>query len=148
MGGVRRDKIKDWSEFLKDVPTDILENELNIRKKRISWYELFKSKEINEISFNIMTEIDNALSKYGKYTFSDKGPDEVMDIDTLISPFKNMETNEIVKTLKDVLDFYESGSNKDGTYSEVHNAINTIIHSLDDREDFDEILDSDKRFEY
>lgn len=141
-------KIKDWSEFLKDVPTDILKKELEIRdSNKVTWKKLLKSKKIDDLTLYIMRKIDEALNDFGKYSFNDKGPDEVMDFDDIMKSLEKKDANEVGKVLKDILDYYQIGTSV-GDYSNAEATVNTIINGLDHREDFEEILDYDDRFEY
>lgn len=139
--------IKNWDEFLKDIPTDILQKEIDKRNNVHSWNALLNSNKINKLSLRIMNEIDDALKQFGEYTFSDKGPDEVMNISSIVRAFEDDDSEEVGKTLKDILDYYAAGSSK-GNYNNACATVATLISCLDDREDFDDILEYDNRFEY
>lgn len=131
-----------WKEFLKDVPTSELENEI---KQRKSTGEYFKVKRnINPISLSIIGKIDDALKQFGSYTFDDKGPYEVMDIGSIVYALKQKEVEEISTILSQILDNYE---NKKRSSSLVSTIIGELDESIPD-DDFEELLNSDNRFEY
>jgi flagellar motor switch protein FliG len=136
--------IKNWEEFIKDIPTDVLVYELERRKEEV------KNKiNANPISHDIMEEIDDALIQFGHYTFSDKGPWEVMDISTLVQKLKTKTAKEVGEILSQVLDNYEKFSSS-GEYKHAEYVVNAIVGEFDSMSEewFDELLDSDERFEY
>lgn len=142
-------KIKDWSEFLKDIPTEVLQREIELRKEEnVNWYKLLTAGTINQISFNIMTDIDDALSKFGHYTFSDKGCDEVMYLGKFDEQLESMSIPDIAKVLSDVLDYYELGSNQKGKLRYAQEVVTGLIGNLDERDDFDDLFELDSRFGY
>ena len=128
--------LKDWSEFLKDVPTEVLHAEIESRKSR-------KNDSISPGAIDIMNRIDNAIEKFGSYTFDDKGAFEVMSIYSIKKELAGKPTEEIAGILSEVLDKYSNKYRAEETVS-------CIISSLDDmpEEEFDRLLDSDERFEY
>jgi hypothetical protein len=130
--------IKNWEEFIKDIPTDILVSELERRKE-----EGKNNIKASPIAHDIMKEIDDALIQFGQYTFDDKGPWEVMDIGTFVYKLKSMSVKEVATILSQVLDNYND-------YNRASSAVNAIIGEFDSmpEEWFEELLDSDKRFEY
>jgi hypothetical protein len=91
--------IKNWSEFLKDVPTDALVSEIESRKSQ-------KSGSVSKTAADIMKKIDEAIKMFGSYSFDDKGPDEVMDIDSITAKLKGKPVKEIGTILSvDVLEY-------------------------------------------
>ena len=136
--------IKNWQEFIKDIPTDVLVSELERRKE-----EGKNNIKASPIAHDIMEEIDYALIQFGDYTFSDKGPCEVMDISTLVQKLKGKTAKEVGEILSQVLDNYEKFSSS-GEYKHAEDAVNAIVGEFDSmpEEWFDELLDSDERFEY
>jgi hypothetical protein len=130
--------IKNWEEFIKDIPTDILVSELERRKE-----EGKNNIKASPIAHDIMKGIDDALIQFGQYTFDDKGPYEVMDIGTFVYKLKSMSVKEVATILSQVLDNYND-------YNRASSAVNAIIGEFDSmpEEWFEELLDSDKRFEY
>jgi hypothetical protein len=139
--------IKNWEEFIKDIPTDVLVSELERRKE-----ENKNNIKASPIAHDIMEEIDDALIQFGHYTFSDKGPWEVMDISTLVQKLKGKSSKEVGEILSHVLDNYDeyTSSNARGNYNHAIETVNAIIGEFDSMpgEWFDELLDSDERFEY
>lgn len=139
--------IKNWSELLKDVPTEALISEIEMRKSNKStsngeandnWFQTtFKSAMI------IMNETDKAIKKYGEYSFDDKGPWEVMNFDSIIKDLKEKSVTEIANILSEVLDNYPN-------YNRVSSVVSCIISELDylPEDEFEQLLSSDKRFEY
>ena len=130
--------IKNWEEFIKEIPTDVLVSELERRKE-----EGKNNIKASPIAHDIMEEIDDALIQFGHYTFSDKGPWEVMDIGTFAYKLKSMSAKEAGTILSQVLDNYKD-------YDRAISAVNAIIGEFDSmpNEWFDELLNSDERFEY
>lgn len=134
--------IKNWEESIKDIPTNILVAELERRND-----ENKNNIKSDPIAFDIMEEIDDALIQFGHYTFSDKGPWEVMDISTLVYKLKSKPVSEIANILKQVLDNYDKIS-KVGDYKHASKAVSAIISELDNMEWFDDLFEYDDRFEY
>lgn len=134
--------IKNWEEFIKDIPTDVLVAELERRND-----ENKNNIKSDPIAFDIMEEIDDALIQFGHYTFSDKGPWEVMDISTLVHKLKSKPVSEIANILTQVLDNYDKIS-KVGDYNHASEAVNSIIGELDNMEWFGDLVKYDDRFEY
>lgn len=126
--------IKNWKEFIKDIPTDVLESELKRRKEEI---------DIDPIAKDIMLKTDEALDRFGKYSFEDKGPWEVMDITSLTNQLKDKTAKDVGSILSKVLDNYNNQN-----YAK--SVVGCIIGQLDSMPEdwFDELLDSDERFEY
>lgn len=134
--------VKNWEEFIKDIPTDALMAELERRKE-----ENKNNIKASPIAFDIMEEIDDALIQFGHYTFGDKGPYEVMSISTYSHKLKSKPVKEIAGILTQVLDNYESYSSV-GSYRHAEDVVNTIVGEMDDMEWFDELFQYDDRFDY
>ena len=128
--------MKDWGEILKDVPTEALHAEIERRKG-------IKNESISPAAIDIMDRIDNAVEKFGSYTFDDKGAWEVMSISSIKKELAGKPAEEIASILSEVLDNY---SNK----HRASETVSCIISELDDmpEEEFDRLLGSDERFEY
>lgn len=128
--------MKDWSEILKDVPTEALHAEIESRKS-------IKNESISPAAIDIMDRIDKAVEKFGSYTFDDKGAWEVMSISSIKKELAGKPAEEIASILSEVLDSY---SNK----HRASETVSCIISELDDmpEEEFDRLLGSDERFEY
>ena len=128
--------MKDWGEILKDVPTEALHAEIERRKG-------IKNESISPAAIDIMDRIDNAVEKFGSYTFDDKGAWEVMSISSIKKELAGKSAEEIASILSEVLDNY---SNK----HRASETVSCIISELDDmpEEEFDRLLGSDERFEY
>ena len=124
---------------IQDIPTDVLIAELN-RREDLTNVDQIEPK-LNQLGLIIIQEIDKARKDFGDYNFCDKGADEVMHISSIINDLEPMNSKDVADSLSFVLDNY-----KDKQFS--HEAVNTIIGSLDDREDFEDILGYDNRFEY
>lgn len=134
--------IKNWEDFIKDIPTEALLAELERRKDTEK-----NNIKASPIAFDIMEEIDDALIQFGHYTFGDKGPYEVMSISTISHKLKSKTVKEVAEILTQVLDNYESYSSV-GSYRHAEDVVNTLIGELDDMEWFDELFQYDDRFEY
>ena len=50
-----------------------------------------KAKANNDLVKQCLDELGIALEQFGTYTFGDKGPDEVMDIDALVEKFRQLD---------------------------------------------------------
>ena len=133
--------MKDWSEILKDVPTEALHSEIERRVR--CWLKGIKNESISPAAIDIMDRIDNAVEKFGSYTFDDKGAWEVMSISSIKKELAGKPAEEIASILSEVLDSY---SNK----HRASETVSCIISELDDmpEEEFDRLLGSDERFEY
>jgi hypothetical protein len=132
--------IKNWSEFLKDVPTDALVSEIENRKEQKSGsYNPF----LSELATEIMKKIDEAIKRFGSYSFDDKGPDEVMDIDSVTAKLKGKPVKEIGSILSEILDNYSDSKR-------ALRFVECIIGEFDylPEDEFTELLESDERFEY
>jgi hypothetical protein len=94
-------------------------------------------------AIEIINKIDAAIQKFGTYSYDDKGPYEVMNIDEIINNLKTKPIKEIGKILSEVLDNYPD--QRRASYF-----VNTIIGEFDylPEEEFDELFDCDERFEY
>jgi len=139
-------EIKNWREFLKDVPTDVLLSEVDSRKE-----EKKNSIDADPIAIEIIEDIDYALVRFGKYQFSDKGPHEVMDIYSIKRKLETKPIIEIGKILTQVLDYYGYDDVVSvGDYSHGSRVVNSLIGEFDSlsEEDFTELLNCDDRFEY
>jgi hypothetical protein len=132
--------IKNWSEFLKEVPTDVLLSEIENRKK--SSY-----KNVSVEATNIMKQIDDAIKDFGEYSFDDKGPWEVMDIKSIKKKLTGFPSNKSIKEIASVLSEILDNYSDKVRGAEV---VNCLIGEFDDlpEDEFDELLDSDERFEY
>lgn len=53
-------------------------------------------------STEILEKLDEALKKFGTYSFDDKGPDEVMDIDSIVKQLKILTPEQAGSILKEV----------------------------------------------
>jgi len=134
--------IKNWEEFIKEIPTDVLVSELE-RRKQESKIEL----NLDTLAIEIIQETEKALTRFGEYTFGDKGPDEVMNISTISRKLKSKSVKEVATVLTQVLDNYGKISSV-GNHRHANAVVNSIICELDDMDWFDELLNSDERFEY
>jgi hypothetical protein len=129
--------IKNWSEFLKDVPTDALVSEIETRKSQ-------KISSVSKTAADIMGKIDEAIKRFGIYSFDDKGPDEIMDIDFITrSLLSGKPVKEIGSILSEILDNYSDSKR-------ALRFVECIIGEFDylPEDEFTELLESDERFEY
>ena len=128
--------IKNWTEFLKDVPTDALLSEIETRKIK-------QSASVSESANEIMSQIDKAIEMFGSYSFDDKGPWEVMDINSIKKNLSTKSIKEIAAILSEILDNYSN-------YERATSVVGCILGEFDSlpEAEFDELLDSDDRFEY
>ena len=51
-------------------------------------------KAVQEWATKVMVATDSAIKEFGRYTFGDKGPNEVMDLDPFIRELKAMDPAE------------------------------------------------------
>lgn len=51
---------------------------------------------------DILTELDEALKEFGTYSFDDKGPEEVMNLDGIVNTLNAMDVKEVVDILETV----------------------------------------------
>jgi hypothetical protein len=54
---------------------------------------------MNELTKECLTELGIALKRFGTYSFDDKGPSEVMDIDSLLEKFRAMPVEKAAEVL-------------------------------------------------
>lgn len=73
----------------------------------------------------------NAISRYGTYTFNDKGPSEIIDISELAKEFKALNLSEKIQVVKELI----SDSHENRVMSD-------ILVNLNEK---DEISDEDLR---
>lgn len=121
---------------IRDIPTADLKRELERREKLIN-----DSKPKNKFGDEIIAEINHARKQFGDYTFGDKGPYEVMNIDKLVNTLNKLHIEFVASVLSFVLDNYP-----DEEFSQ--SAVECIIMGLEDRPDFDDLFKFDDRFEY
>lgn len=109
--------------------------------------EIARSKKqpanISPDAIEIISMLDKAIQKFGTYSYDDKGPYEVMNIDAIVKNLQGKPVKEIGKILSEVLDNYP-------VYGRASTLVNCIIGEFDylPEEDFDELFDCDERFEY
>lgn len=91
----------------------------------------------------LIEKIDAAIKRFGTYSYDDKGPYEVMNMKEIMTGLQSKPVKEIGKILSEVLDAYP-------VYGRAHSFVCCVIGELDylPEEEFDELLDSDERFEY
>ena len=109
--------------------------------------EIARSKKqparISPVAADIIAKIDKAIQKFGTYSYDDKGPGEVMDINSIIINLQGKPIKEIGRILSEVLDNYPN-------YSRANTFVCCVIGEFDylQEDEFDELLDLDERFEY
>ena len=52
---------------------------------------------MNELTNECLTELGVALKRFGTYSFDDKGPGEVMDIDRLVGKLRDKLAKDALK---------------------------------------------------
>ena len=62
---------------------------------------------MNELTNECLTELGLALKQFGTYSFDDKGPHEVMDIDPLLSKFRVLPATEAARVLVELSESHE-----------------------------------------
>jgi len=95
--------------------------------------------ETEKLKNKIKEELHSAIKQFGEYSFFDKGPDEVMDINSIVIELEKLPLNQIGKILSSILD-------EEKVYG--RNLAESLVGSLDHREDFDDLFELDDRFEY
>jgi len=76
-------------------------------------------------------KIEEALKKFGEYNYYDKGAEEVISMDVVAEKMKDMSTQQVIDLLLDVL-----------KYKHGEEFVRCCIYRIDDREDFDTILEN------
>lgn len=61
------------------------------------------------LAIEVLHDLKIGLEKFGTYTFFDKGPEEVMNIDAWADKFKTQSIDYVAETLKDILKDEEYG---------------------------------------
>lgn len=75
--------------------------------------------------------IKEAIKKFGEYNYFDKGPDEVMDMNSIMSRMKDMNGEQILSLLEEIVtDEYGA------------EFVRTCLVDLQDREDLDNMYNS------
>lgn|ERR1035437_1460255 len=123
---------KSESKLLDNISKKLGNQSIKIKK--------FKG-ETSEYGEYLIKELDNALSQYGLYTYSDKGAYEVLDIDKFVKDLSGKTPVEIGVILKYVMDKREISIGGGGL-------VDSIVGQMDNRGDFEEILNQDERIEY
>lgn len=85
-------------------------------------------------SKEIEVEIKKALKQFGEYSYLDKGPDEVMDMDAICKRTEDMSAKQIADVLAEVRKDKEFGDR----------FVETILYNLQDRDGMDDLY-SDRR---
>lgn len=93
---------------------------------------------ITDLGQKILNELDEAIEKFGIYSYQDKGASEIINLEPLEEELNSLSTQEVIDVLKYLLDNHQDSKR----------LVEELISSLDQREDFDDILDGDERFEY
>jgi hypothetical protein len=97
-----------------------------------------ENEVVTDLGRKILTELDNAIKRFGVYTYHDKGASEIMELVTIDKELNDLSTQEVIDVLKYLLDNHQD--------SKV--LVDDLVQNLDHREDFEDILDSDERFDY
>lgn len=84
-------------------------------------------------SDEIVKDLKEALERFGTYSFDDKGPSEVMDLDEIVSELRGMSAKDAGAIMKEVV-----AKNKRGQH-----LIDCIASCLDDTPDawFNEMIE-------
>ena len=94
------------------------------------------AKDLKE---KIIKQLHSAIKEFGEYSFFDKGPDEVINIDSIITELEDFPLIEIGGIFSEIL-------NEEKKYG--LNLVVFLIGSLGHRDDFDDLFEMDDRFEY
>jgi hypothetical protein len=87
---------------------------------------------MNELTNECLTELGVALKRFGTYSFDDKGPSEVMDIDRLVGKLRVMPVAEATTVLLELA----SCNEYDGRSNELACAL------VGELEDWDELFEN------
>lgn len=60
-------------------------------------------KQISPLAKKALDEMKSALTEFGRYTFFDKGPGEVMDMGKLVYEFRTAGVEPCAQALKEIL---------------------------------------------
>lgn len=124
--------MKNFNEFT----TEELKAEINRRE------EAKKVSNLHPLTVDFCKRINDAIKKFGSYSFMDKGPDEVMDMTKIVNKLSKLDIETIAGILTQCLD------SKDVKPEFSASFVECVISCLDDRSDFEELFDFDDRFEY
>lgn len=124
------------------------------RKKKIDTLMDIDRENINKIYLDVIETSNKFMRDYGTYNYFDKGMchEVVYSCRNILDKLNKNELIELIKKFYD-MDLEPFQSEKFSVLREYSDDVfkgiaESIIHGLDDREDFDEILESDSRFEY
>ncbi len=82
----------------------------------------------------IKKEVDNAIKKFGTYTYFDKGPYEVMDVGKIISLVINLDPKQISEVLNGLY------ASKDENHSYLSSFIVDYLGERMNEKDFDLVM--------
>jgi len=78
----------------------------------------------------ITAEIKQAIKQFGEYSYHDKGPQEVMDVDAIRGRMSDMSAEQIADMLAEVRGYHKASG-------EGERFVETMLCLLDDRRDLD-----------
>lgn len=61
-------------------------------------------KQVSPLAQKALTEMRSALKEFGRYTFFDKGPEEVMNVPKLVNEFRAAGVEPCATAMKEMLD--------------------------------------------
>lgn len=123
--------MKNFDQFT----TEELQEEIKRRKNK-------PVSNLHPLTIDFIKKIKDALTRFGSYTFLDKGPDEVIDMSNIVGKLSNLDIKTIGTILTQCLD------SKDVKPEFTSAFVENVISCLDDRSDFEELFELDDRFEY
>ena len=82
-----------------------------------------------------------AKDQFGKYSYDDKGPDEVMDVDELVRELKKLHIDTIITQLLHL-------ANRTDCPLDPTALVSSILHSLDGEEKFDPLFENEELSEH
>jgi hypothetical protein len=111
--------------------------------------------KVDKIFIDVMNSANDDICQFGTYSYFDKSMYHETIRYNHNKTFDNLSKNEIVEVLKKIYDidleefqdekYFLLRKESDQLFRSIAEA---IIHSMDEREDFDDIMESDYRFEY
>jgi predicted transcriptional regulator len=126
--------MKNFDQFT----TDELKEELKRREDEIKKQS---NSNLHPLTIEFIENIKDAILKYGRYTYLDKGPYEVMNMYSITGKLKNLDVKTVGTILSQCLDSEEIKEYSDSFVS----MIIAILYE-DGRFDVDALFELDDRF--
>jgi hypothetical protein len=87
------------------------------------------------------SKLAEAKEQFGSYSYNDKGPDEVMDVDELVREIKRLPVEKALEELKHL-------AAREDCALDPTSLVSSILHSLDDDEKYDSLFEDEDLSEH